>query len=137
MNSKDSCLERVLVIPVLALFIGASILAWKIAESWSSEDTRFLLGGLVTVLGVAVALLAVLASLLVGLAIYRRIQGQGYERPAPPEIRTIGGYPVLPYRESLPPQLTAGDKVGSWRSNGPANYDVWQEEQDDGQKTWR
>jgi hypothetical protein len=113
-------------IPILAIFLGVGVLAIRIALDWTQQTTQTLIGGLLVLCGAAI----MPVSILLGLAIFKRLN-RDREQPAPPPqaIRMLGGYPVSPYSEPGSPMLTDGsEKLGSWSSNGPASYDVWEEE---------
>ena len=123
---RDSLLTKLAAVPILAIFLGAAILAGKVALAWTPEDTRLLLGSLIAICGASLAILSIVLGLFLGAAVYRRLApGQkasemALERPA---------YPSLAYREPQPPLLTSGDRPGRWLSNGPDSYDLWEDEE--------
>lgn len=132
-DSKGSMgiFARIMAIPMLALLLGAGILAGRIAMDWEPRQTDSLIGGGLAICGAGLAIFAVVTGLLVGMALYRRmLLDREQSRPAapPPGYSIQPGYPGLPYREPAPPMIEAG-RQGSWASNGPASYDLWPEEQ--------
>jgi len=127
MDQKNSIFAQLAAIPILAVFIGVAILAVRIGMDWTPQTTQTVVGGFLTICAGSVALIGVIIGLLVGLALHKRISRE-QPQPAPPAIRTISGYPIMPYREPGVPQLSDGrERLGSWSSNGPASYDVWEE----------
>lgn len=126
----SSLWARIMAIPMLALFLGAAILAGKIGLDWEPRQTDSLIGGGLAICGGGLAIFAVITGLIVGMALYRRIlldREQSRSAP-PPGYYSQPGYPSLPYREPAPPMIEAS-KEGSWASNGLASYDIWQEQQ--------
>lgn len=119
-----SIFSKLAAIPILIVLLGAGILAARIAIDWTPEETKYLMGGLLTILGAALGVFALAFGLLAGVGIYRRLQADAAHsyRPAARDSR----WQVLP---PGPPQLTAGDSQGSWYSQGPASYDVWEEDE--------
>lgn len=128
MDQKNGIFAQLAAIPILALFLGVAFLAARIAYDWTPELSQTVVGGVLTICAGAVALVGVIFGLLAGIALYKRLNRSREQPEAVPPMRTISGYPVLPYREPGAPQLTDGRQAGSWSSNGPASYDVWEEE---------
>jgi hypothetical protein len=123
----DKLFTKLAAVPILALFLGVAILGARIALDWTEELSQIVIGGLLTICAGSVALIAIIIGLVVGIGLYKSLnRDRQQEQPPLPAIRTLGGYPVMPYREPSHPQLTDGrDKLGSWSSNGLSSYDVW------------
>lgn len=122
MDDRGSSIwAKIMAIPIMALFLGVGILAWRIAEDWSPRQTDTLIGGGLAICGAGLAIFAIVMGSLAGMALYRKIR----ERPEQPP----GDWrrPAIGYREPAPPMIEAS-KQGSWASNGLASYDVWEEE---------
>lgn len=125
-GSGSSLLNGLLAVPILILFLGAGILTARIAYDWTPETTEYVLGGLLTICGASLGIFALVFGLLAGVAIYRKLQTDAVESYRPAEWSQARRWPGLP---APPPQLGEGDDgQGSWYTQGPASYDVWEDE---------
>lgn len=122
----DSIWTKLAAVPILALLLGVSILAIRMAFDWTEETTQYVLGGLLTIMGAALGIFALAFGLLAGIAIYRRLQ---VDSQLQREEQARRGYPLLP----APP--TVEGQPGSWHSLGPGSYDIWEEEPEEAR--WR
>lgn len=64
-------------VPVLALFGGVGVLAYRIAETWNAETTQGLVTGLTVVCGGGTLVLCILLALIVGVPLAIRAYGEG------------------------------------------------------------
>lgn len=133
---RDGLWARILAVPVLALFLGAGLLFGRIAWDWTAENTQTVIGGGLAICGSSLAVFALIAGLLTGIGLYRKLLDREQRAGAAPPA-----YPRRPwiedYREPGPPLLTAPDKMGSWASSGPNSYDIWPEQEEILEGSWR
>ena len=121
-------LAAIMAVPVLALFLGVGLLAWRIGDTWSEAMTASLVMGLVTVCGGGLVVVALLVSLIVGVPMATRfffeagVARRAFDAAPPPRYLD-----VKPWQEPRPPQLT-DRQSGDWQSSGPAAYHLWEED---------
>lgn len=65
------------VVPVLALFLGVGAIGVAISQTWTDGNTQSLITGLATVCGGGVVVVGILLSLLVGVPLAIRAYGEG------------------------------------------------------------
>lgn len=89
-------------VPVLALFGGVGILAYRIADTWNAETTQGLVNGLTVICGGGALVVCVLLALIVGVPLAIRAYGEGGI-----SRRAWGGTgrTALPEWDDLPPRL--------------------------------
>jgi hypothetical protein len=128
MNWK-SVVATVFMVPVLALFVGVSILAWQIGAQWDARHTTQLVNGVSTICGLTLAVLLLAAvAFTVLLTVWARHRKQR-------EAAAWGALPAKPAPRwpgwaASPPQLADKEHLGSWEAL-PDGYDVWDENADD------
>lgn len=86
-------------VPVLALFGGVGVLAYRIAETWNAETTQGLVTGLTVVCGGGTLVLCILLALIVGVPLAIRAYGEGGSS------RRAWGESIPPGWDELPPRL--------------------------------
>lgn len=133
-RERSPLLNMLIAVPVLILFLGAGVLLARVAWDWTPETTEYVLGGLLTICGASLGIFALVFGLLAGVAIYRRLQRDATESQRETEWRQAQRWPgQLP--AAAPPQLEDGSR-GSWYTQGPASYDVWEETEPE-PRQWR
>jgi hypothetical protein len=70
-------LVLIAAVPVLALFGGIGVLAWRIAETWNAATTQGLVTGLTVVCGGGALVVGILLALIVGVPLAIRAYGEG------------------------------------------------------------
>ncbi len=65
------------IIPVLAMFGGVGILAYRISETWNAATTQALVTGLTVICGGGVLVLCILIAFIVGVPLAIRAYGEG------------------------------------------------------------
>lgn len=70
-------LVLIAAVPVLALFGGVGVLAWRIAETWNAATTQGLVTGLTVVCGGGALVVGILLALIVGVPLAIRAYGEG------------------------------------------------------------
>lgn len=86
-------------VPVLALFGGVGVLAYRIAETWNAETTQGLVTGLTVVCGGGTLVLCILLALIVGVPLAIRAYGEGGSS------RRAWGESIPSGWDELPPRL--------------------------------
>ena len=160
MMKLEDVLSRLVFLAGLALFVGIGFLAWKIGETWDRATTQSLVSGLVAVCGGGAVVVGSLIALIVGVPLAMRYSLQGSQArragrdsddwlengPVIPaqRVRRLNAqgsygaqsYNALHYNEwgvyQEPPRLLpkAMEQVGSWQSQGPHAYDLWEPDED-------
>jgi hypothetical protein len=131
MQTIERAVGMVVALAGLAVLLGAGVLAMRIGDTWTEATTQSLVTALATVCGGGAVVFALLISLIVGIPMATRYFAEsGRARrewadppyyPPQPTNRQLNGYNA--------PMLTARqDQVGTWQSNGPGNYDLWEDE---------
>lgn len=116
--------------PVLTLFVGVGVWAFRMSDTWTPANTDALIGGLVAAcLGGGLVIALILAALW-ALVFYNRLSSGPDLIPSGWDQRST---PPLPdhqsgWREVQPPQIITNQNAGEWHSQGPAVYDLWKEE---------
>lgn len=134
MDDRKGPISTLLAIPVLAIFLGVGILFARIALDWTPGNTQTVIGGGLAICGAGLAVFALVFGILAGIAVYKRLLLDRDSRPPAPG-QQMERYQLQPYREPAPPMISAPGQQGSWLSNGPASYDIWQEEPEEA--AWR
>lgn len=121
----------VVAAPLLVLFVGVGVWAAKLADTWTPTNTDVLVGGLVSACATGGIVVALILSAFIALVFYSRFQRDA--DVIPPARWNQRATPTLPYqpttwREVQPPMLTTKQSMGEWHSQGPASYDLWQDE---------
>ncbi len=105
-------LTLVAAVPVLALFGGIGILAYRMGETWDAATTQSLVTGLTVVCGGGALLFAMLLACLIGIPLAIRAYGEGGDRRrmwddgwrnnthAP--LPRVDDWPPLPTKRPLP-----------------------------------
>lgn len=70
-------LALIAAVPVLVLFAGTGILAYRIGETWDAETTQGLVTGLTVICGGGALVVCILLALLVGVPLAIRAYGEG------------------------------------------------------------
>lgn len=130
-------ISGVVAVPVLALFVGAGVLAWRIGESWDQRNTDALVTALASICAGGAIIVGLLLALIVGVPLaLRAYENGGHARRAWP-AETQAQWRSLPPGGSRPPAWAEqppmlSDKQqqqgGVWQSSGPAQYDLWGDE---------
>ncbi len=121
----------VAALPVLALFGGVGLLAWRIGDSWDARATDTLISGLTASCAGGAVVLALLLGLIVGIPLLIRLQAS---QPPPRGWGDAPSYRALPGPgaswASGPPMLPDKQQQGQWLSSGPASYDLIEVDRD-------
>ena len=118
----------VVMTPVAAVFIGAGVMAYNVSQTWDSRNTDALISGLVASCSMGGIVIAGLLTAIVGIPFAMRLMDRWREADrlaAPPRYMLDG--PRAQWREPTPPMLP-DKQAGSWYTQGPAAYDLWDEE---------
>jgi hypothetical protein len=120
--------------PVLALFVGVGVLAWRIGDTWDQRNTDSLVTALAATCAGGAIIVGLLLALIVGVPLaLRAYENGGYARRAwpaetPAQWRQLPGSRPPAWAEQ-PPMLT--DKQGGqWQSAGMGQYDLWEDGDD-------
>ena len=120
--------------PVLALFVGVGVLAWRIGDTWDQRNTDSLVTALAATCAGGAIIVGLLLALIVGVPLaLRAYENGGYARRAwpaetPAQWRQLPGSRPPAWAEQ-PPMLT--DKQGGqWQSTGMGQYDLWEDGDD-------
>jgi hypothetical protein len=104
-------------VPVLALFGGTGILAYRIGETWDAETTQGLVTGLTVICGGGALVVCVLLALLVGVPLAIRAYGEGGIHR-----RAWGLGRGAPYGDDVPPVVRRSPVIhGAWRELPPVS----------------
>lgn len=123
-------LSLVVAAPILALFGGIGVLAYRIAGKWDERNTDVLISNITMVCGIGGLVLALALAAFVGLVFYARWQRDKHW-DEPPMWRGSSNRQRLPYPGpqqppwlDMPPQLTdAQEPKGRLYSAGPRAYE--------------
>lgn len=118
--------------PVLALFVGVGVLAWRIGDTWDQRNTDSLVTALAATCAGGAIIVGLLLALIVGVPLaLRAYEGGGYARRAwTAETQTQWRQlPVSrpPAWAEQPPMLT-DNRQGAWQSTGATAYDLWDDD---------
>lgn len=122
----------VVAAPVLALFGGAGVLAWRIGQTWDQRNTDALVAAAASICAGGAIVVGLLLALIVGVPLaLRAYESGGYARRAwpaetPAQWRQVSARP--PAWAEQPPMLT-DNRQGAWQSGGAAAYDLWDDDQ--------
>lgn len=123
----------VVAAPVLALFGGAGVLAWRIGQTWDQRNSDALITAMVSICAGGTIIIGILLALIVGVPLaLRAYESGGYARRAwpaetPAQWRQLPGNRPPAWAEQ-PPMLT-DNRQGAWQSGGAAAYDLWDDDQ--------
>jgi hypothetical protein len=131
MQTIERALGMLVAMAGLAVLLGAGVLAVRIGETWTEATTQSMVTAFATVCGGGAVVFALIVALIVGVPMATRYFAEsGRARrewvdsphyPPQPTNRQLSGYNA--------PMLTAKpDQVGTWQSDGPRNYDLWEDE---------
>lgn len=110
----------VIVTPVLTLFIGIGVLAYKISGTWDNRNTDVLIANITAICGISGIVIALVVSAFIGLVFYSRWQQDRLWSPKLP--KQVPLQPQVPAWDA-PPPLQLNDKKGHLYSAGPAGYE--------------
>lgn len=133
-------LSRLLLLAGLALFVGVGVLAFGISQTWDSRNTDVLVSSLSMSCAVGAVAVAVLLAVILGIPLgIKMMDRRGQEPMQQSQWREMPPMPMLPRPGQVPwadapPMLTSG-QGGEWHSQGPAQYDLWDEAE--GGRDWR
>lgn len=120
--------------PILALFVGIGVLAWRIGDTWDQRNTDALVTATASICAGGAIIVGMLLALIVGVPLaLRAYENGGYARRAwpaetPAQWRQLPGSRPPTWAEQ-PPMLT--DKQGGqWQSAGVGKYDLWDDGSD-------
>jgi hypothetical protein len=126
-------------IPILALFGGIGILAYRIGETWDAATTQSLVTGLTVVCGGGALMFALLLALIVGVPLAIRAYGEGgrSHRHWDTGRSSLSTWDDLPPRHRLPPSTIDGqwrqlpDPTPPWGATGGGHSQLLPPAQDD------
>lgn len=131
-------LSRLLLLAGLALFVGVGVLAFGISATWDSRNTDVLVSSLSMSCAVGAVAVAVLLAVILGIPL--GIKMMDARRPGPEmggqwrELPPMPMQPMLPRPGQVPwadaPPMLSNGQGGEWHSQGPAQYDLWDEVED-------
>lgn len=119
--------------PVAAIFVGVGVLAYNVSQTWDSRNTDALISGLVASCSMGGIVVAGLLAGIVGIPLAMRLMDRWREADrvaAAPMPRYMLDAPRAQWHEPTPPRLV-DKQAGSWQTQGPATYDLWE---DDGRR---
>jgi len=138
-------LSRLMLVAGLALFVGVGVLAFGISATWDSRNTDVLVSSLSMSCAVGAVAVAVLLAVILGIPLGMRLMDGRRREPEPMgwrELPPMPQQPMLPRPGQVPwadapPMLTSGQGGGEWHSQGPAQYDLWDEAEAESGRDWR
>lgn len=120
-------------IPVIALFGGIGVLAWRIGETWDQRNTDALVTALAAICAGGTIIVGLLLALIVGVPLALKTYESGaharraWPAETPAQWRQLPGSQPPAWAEQ-PPMLT-DNRQGAWQSAGTAAYDLWDDDQ--------
>ncbi len=122
----------VVVIPILALFLGVGILFASIGQTWDASTTSALIAGLVTVCGGGVLVFSLLLALIVGVPLAIRLFAEsGRASRAWHGSLPVEKWKALPapydWQQAPPLPAATSQREGGVINLGKSQYDVLEE----------
>lgn len=118
--------------PFAAVFVGVGVLAYNVSQTWDARNTDALISGLVASCSMGGIVVAGLLAAIVGIPLAMRLMDKWREADrlaAAPMPYTLDAQRAQ-WREPTPP-LLADKQGGSWQTQGPATYDLWEDDAED------
>jgi len=122
-------LAAVALTPVAAIFLGVGVLAYNVSQTWDSRNTDALISGLVASCSMGGIVISGILAAIVGIPFAMRLMDRWREADrlaaAPPRYMLDGSR--AQWHEPTPPRLV-DRQAGSWQTQGPAVYDLWEDD---------
>ena len=126
MNWKN-LVTVVVLAPFVALLGGLGVAAYNVSQTWDARNTDALISGLIASCSMGGIVIAGILAAIIGIPFAMRLMDrwQQADRYGMPPRALPGRGPGW---VEHPPQLT-DKQQGQWLSQGPAQYDAWDDEQ--------
>jgi len=119
----------VVATPILALFVGIGVLAFRIGDSWDERNTDVFISNMTMICGIGGLALALALAAFVGLVFYARWQRDKHWdepplwRPDPPRRLSAAGPPQAPWLDMPPALSDTQAPKGRLYTSGPGMYE--------------
>lgn len=112
------------IVPVLALFGGVGILAWRISDSWSEATTQSLVTGLTVMCGGGALVFAILLACIIGIPLAIRAYGEAGTRQRVWRDGQVALPETRQWQPSYPPRRQP-PMIDVEQNHLPANPSSW------------
>jgi len=119
----------VVATPILALFVGIGVLAFRIGDSWDERNTDVFISNMTMICGIGGLALALALAAFVGLVFYARWQRDKHWdeppmwRPSPSRRLSASGPQQAPWLDMPPALSDTQAPKGRLYTSGPGMYE--------------